>query len=275
MFEETADESVSVEQQGAVMTVWLNRPAVHNALDAALIARLTAVFTDLAARDDVRVVILSGLGRSFCAGADLGFMRATATADFAQNVAESEAIYDLMHTLDTCSKPVIGRINGAAIGGGAGLVCCCDIAVASRRAVFAFSEVRLGVVPAVISPFVVSKIGSGQARRLFLSGERFGAENALAIGLVHEVAAEEELDERVALHVAHLLAGAPGAQTAVKALLRGQSGREPAERRAALSRLIAERRASAEGQEGMSAFLQKREPWWRLAASQEKGDENE
>ena len=271
MREEAADESVSIGQDGSVLTVWLNRPAVHNALDAALIARLTAVFTNLAARDDIRVVILSGRGRSFCAGADLAFMRAAAGADFEQNIAESKAIYDLMVAVDTCPKPVIGRINGAAIGGGAGLVSCCDIVVAADRAIFAFSEVRLGVVPAVISPFVVSKIGAGQARRLFLSGERFDAAHAFGIGLVHEIAGEAQLNERVAVHVAHLLAGAPGAQAAVKALLRAQNGRAPAEQRAALSRLIAERRASAEGQEGMAAFLQKREPWW----CQNEGDRDE
>lgn len=266
---------VVVSLSGPVLHVWLNRPEVHNALDANLIARLTAVFADAAVQEDVRVVVLSGHGRSFCAGADLAFMRAAAAATRAQTIAESAAIFDLMSAVDTCPKPVVGRINGAAIGGGAGLVSCCDIVVAAERAVFAFSEVLLGVVPAVISPFVVSKIGHGQARRLFLSGERFDAAQAQAIGLVHEVVAEEALDERVAVHVTRLLAGAPGAQATVKQMLRGLDGRAPQDLRAMLSETIAARRASAEGQEGMSAFLQKREASWRRVNSSGESKEDE
>jgi methylglutaconyl-CoA hydratase len=189
-------------------------------------------------------------------------MRAAADFDFEQNVAGGRAIYDLMRAVNSCPKPVVGRINGAAIGGGAGLVSCCDIAVAAENAIFAFSEVRLGLIPAVISPFVIGKIGAGAARELFLSGERFDAKRALQIGLVQQVAAQETLDAAVAERVAQLLLGAPGAQAAIKELLRTIPGQPAAEQGDYAAELIARRRDSAEGREGMTAFLQKRTPAW-------------
>lgn len=254
---------LETSQDGPVFTVTLNRPELHNALNPAMMGGLTAIFNDLPERDDVRVVILTGNGRSFCAGADLAYMRTAAGFDFEQNVAGAEQIFDLMRAVDECPQPVIGRINGAAIGGGVGLVSCCDIAVAVARAKFGFSESRLGLVAAVISPFVLAKIGAGNARELFLTGERFDSERAARMGLVQHVVAEEELDDRVAERVQQLLLAAPGAQAAAKEIIRTVANQPRAESRAYTARMIAERRASAEGQEGMNAFLEKRRPSWQ------------
>lgn len=254
---------VLVEQDGAVLWVRLNRPEFHNAFTPGMVEALTAVFQSLPFRDDVRVVVLTGNGRSFCAGADLSFMRAAADFTFAENVADGEAIFDLMLAVDSCPKPVVGRINGAAIGGGVGLVACCDLTVAVERAQFAFSEARLGIVPAVISPFVLAKIGAGNGRELFLTGERFPAAQAQRIGLVQRVVDEAALDEVVQERVASLLQAAPGAQTAAKSLIRAIAHQSSEAVRDYTARLIAERRASDEGREGMSSFLEKRRPSWQ------------
>jgi len=254
---------IAVAQEGSVLTVTLNRPERHNAMTPGLIAGLTDIFRELPRRNDVRVVILTGNGRSFCAGADLTFMRAAADYSFAENVADGQAIFDLMLAVDSCPQPVMGRINGAAIGGGAGLVCCCDIVVAVERASFAFSETRLGIVPAVISPFVVSRIGPGQARGLFLTGERFDARQALAIGLIHRVVNEDELDNAVGERVQQLLQGAPRAQATVKELLRAVAFLPKESLRDYTAETIARCRARDEGREGMSAFLEKRPPRWQ------------
>jgi methylglutaconyl-CoA hydratase len=255
---------ITVETNRGVATVTLNRPESHNALTPEMITELTAIFRRLGAEGGVRVIVLSGAGRSFCAGADLGAMRAAADFTFDENVADGEAIFELMLAVNECPRPVVARINGAAIGGGVGLVACCDIAVAVERAVFAFSEVRLGILPAVISPFVLAKIGPSAARELFLTGERFSAARAREIGLVHHVTPDESaLDEKVRERVEALLQAAPGAQAAAKALIREAAWAPPEEMRAFTSRLIAERRASDEGREGMSSFLEKRPPSWQ------------
>lgn len=255
---------VELMREGAVLTVALNRPGSHNAMTPEMIATLTTIFREVAVDETVRVVVLTGNGRSFCAGADLSFMRAAADYSFAENVADGEAIFDLMLAIDSCPRPVIGRVNGAAIGGGAGLVSCCDSVVAVARATLAFSETRLGIVPAVISPFVLAKIGSGPGRELFLSGERFSAEYARHIGLVqHVVPDEAALDAKVAERIGQFLQAAPGAQAAAKQLIGAVSGQPKEAMRAFTTQLIAQRRASAEGREGMSAFLQKRAPWWQ------------
>jgi methylglutaconyl-CoA hydratase len=212
----------------------------------------------------VRVVVLTGRGRNFCAGADVHFMRAAAEFTFDQNVSDGQAIFDLMNAVDSCPKPVIGRLNGAAIGGGAGLVSCCDIVIAVERATFAFSEVRLGIVPAVISPFVLAKIGVSQGRELFLTGERFSAQRAQQIGLVHHVVADEaELDTKVGERVEQLLMAAPGAVAAAKNLIRTVAYQPKQAMRDTTATFIAQRRASDEGREGMSAFLEKRPPNWQ------------
>ncbi len=257
------NDAILAQTEGSVCTVILNRPESHNALNPKMITALTAVFQAINHQDEVRAVVLTGNGRSFCAGADLNAMRAAADYTFAQNVADGEAIFDLMHAVNNCVKPVVGRINGAAIGGGAGLVSCCDIVVAAERAKFAFSEARLGLVPAVISPFVLAKIGVGNGRELFLTGERFDVHHAQAIGLVNHVVSEMELDAKVTERVEQLLQAAPGAQTAVKELIRTVAYQPQHTMRDYTTNLIAQHRASAEGREGMSAFLEKRQPWWQ------------
>jgi methylglutaconyl-CoA hydratase len=256
-------QSVVVSQTGPVLTVVLNRPEQHNALTPALITELAAIFADLPARRGARVVVLTGNGRSFCAGADLNFMRAAADFTFDQNVADGRAIIDLMLAVDRCPLPVVGRVNGAAIGGGVGLVSCCDIVVAAERATFAFSEARLGIAPAVVSPFVLARVGPGRARELFLTGERFDARRAQAIGLVDHVVAEGELDAVVAERVEQLLLAAPEAQAAVKELLRAVAHQAPESVRDSTAETLARLRAGDEGREGMSAFLEKRKPTWQ------------
>ena len=254
---------IEIQHNGPVATVTLNRPESHNAFNPEMIQALTAAFKSLGERDEVRVIVLTGNGRSFCAGADLATMRATADFSFEENLADGQAIFDLMLAVDSCPKAVVGRINGAAIGGGAGLVACCDIAIAVERAKFAFSEVRLGIVPAVISPFVVAKIGVANSRELFLTGERFLAPRAAHIGLVQHVVAEEALDEKVNERIDQLLMAAPGAQTDAKKLIRTVAHQEKVAMRDYTADLIAQRRAGKEGREGMSAFLEKRRPNWQ------------
>ena len=263
-------QTIEIRREGAVITVALNRPQSHNAMTPQMIAELTTTFETLGREENVRVIVLTGNGRSFCAGADLSSMRAAADYTFDENVADGEAIFDLMLAVDRCPRPVIARVNGAAIGGGVGLVSCCDVVVAVERAIFALSEVRLGILPAVISPFVLARTGPGAARQLFLTGERFTAEHARRVGLVdHVVTGEAALDDMIAERVDALLQGAPGAQAAAKELLRAVAYRPKEEMRTYTSRLIARRRASGEGREGMSAFLEKRRPFWQ----EEKADE--
>ena len=243
--------------------ITLNRPEVHNAFDERLIAELTAALSVLAADDAVRVVVLTGSGRSFSAGADLNWMRRTSTYGEAENLADARALARLMTTLHELPKPTIARVNGAALGGGAGLVACCDIAVASADARFGTTEVRLGLIPAVIGPYVVAAIGVRQARRLMLTGERIAAKEAARIGLVHDVVPAERLDNAVAALLEDLLKGGPGALAAVKHLLRDLAGRPiGAELIDDTARRIATLRATAEAREGVAAFLDKRQPVW-------------
>jgi methylglutaconyl-CoA hydratase len=261
---ELEQDSVKTSKDGSVLRVALNRPEMHNALNPEMIGALTSLFRDLSQRDHVRVVVLTGNGRSFCAGADLVSMRAASDLAFDQNLAGGKAIFDLMQEIDKCPKPVIGRINGAAIGGGMGLVSCCDITIAVNEAKFGFSEARLGLVPAVISPFVLAKIGERYGRELFLTGERFDAYHAWEIGLIQHVVTREELDAKVNERVQQLLLAAPGAQAAAKELIRTVSRQPKHDSRSFTARMIAQRRASAEGREGMSAFLEKRKPEWQV-----------
>jgi methylglutaconyl-CoA hydratase len=226
-------------------------------------AAVMAIFQEIEGRDDVRVVVLTGNGRSFCAGGDLNAMRAAGDFTFDENVRDGEMIFDLMWTVDNCTKPVIGRVNGAAIGGGVGLVSCCDIVIAVDRAKFGFSETRLGIVPAVISPFVIAKIGPTAARELFLTGERFDAQRAQQLGLVNTVVPEAELDSAVNERIVQLLQAAPEAQAAAKELIRTVAYQPKEAVREYTIHLIARLRASDEGREGMSAFLEKRKPDWQ------------
>jgi len=247
-----------------VATVTLNRPAVHNAFDDALIAELTRCLKRLEADAAVRVVVLTGSGQSFSAGADLNWMRRVAEYSDAENRTDAMALATLLRTLDTLSKPTVARVNGAAIAGGFGLVCCCDIAIAVEEAVFSLSEARLGLVPATVAPYVVAAIGARAARRYFLSAERFGAAEAQRVGLVHEVVPSAGLDTAVGKVVEALLEGAPGAQARGKRLVAEVANRPLSEATMALTAdVIAEARASAEGREGVAAFFEKRKPSWR------------
>ena len=248
---------------GPVATVTLARPEAHNALNAELVEELTRCFEELADDGSVRVVVLEGEGRSFCAGADVGYMRDTAAFSYEENVEDARRLAMMFWVLDECPKPVVAKVWGAAIGGGAGLVAVADVAVAEEGTQFAYSEVRLGIAPATIAPFVVRKVGVSHARSLFLTGERFGARRAAEIGLVHEVAPESDLDAAVEEKVENLLRGGPAAQATVKGLLRRLETTEPMDQPGLTARVISELRTGEEGQEGLAAFLTKREPRWR------------
>jgi len=245
-------QTVRVERDGHVLRVTLARPEKRNAFDARLIEELTAAFTDVG---DIRAVLLAADGPAFSAGADIEWMRASIGLSHDENVADALRTRRLFQAIDGCPAPVVCRVHGAALGGAAGLVACSDIAIASGDTLFGFSEVRLGIVPAVISPFVLARIGPGAARRYFLTGERFGALEALRIGLVHEVA--EHVDTAVGHALEAVLEGGPEAVRAAKRLvLDAPLGDETATR-------LAERRTSAEGQDGLAAFLERRDPSWR------------
>jgi methylglutaconyl-CoA hydratase len=247
-----------------VARLTLDRPEKHNAFDDALVRELTAALARLDGDAAVRVVVLTGAGASFSAGADIEWMRAMAAYGAEQNRADALALASLMDSLYRLSRPTLARVNGPAFGGGVGLVACCDIVVAASNARFAFTEVRLGIAPAVISPYVVGAIGAREARRLFLTGESFDAEHARVIGLVHRVVDAQALDAAVDEVVGALLQGGPAAQAAIKRLVdRVARGGDPSALRDETAELIARLRASPEGQEGLGAFLAKRAPGWR------------
>ena len=241
-----------MEKDGDVLRVTLARPERRNAFDAALISELAEAFVDVGT---ARAVVLAGDGPSFCAGADVEWMRASVELSYDENVDDALALRRMLEAVDRCPAPVVARVHGHALGGGAGLVACADVVVAAPDAVFAFSEVKLGIVPAVISPFALAKIGAGAARRLFLTGERFDAETALQIGLVHEIA--DDPDAVVERIVGELRTAGPRAARAAKRLVLDAplDGQETARR-------IAERRTSEEGQEGLRAFLERRRASW-------------
>jgi len=249
--------------QGPVATVTLARPESHNSLNVDLIGELTRCFEEISDDESVRVVVLEGEGRSFCAGADIGYMCETATFSYEENIEDATRLATMFYTLDECPKPVVAKVHGAAMGGGAGLVAVADVAVAEEGARFAFTEVRLGIAPATISPFVARKLGTSHARSLFVTGERFDAERARQIGLVHEVVPGDELDAAIENKVGELLQGGPVAQATIKALLRRLETTEPMEAPGLTSRVISELRTGEEGQEGLAAFLEKRDPGWR------------
>jgi methylglutaconyl-CoA hydratase len=244
--------ALRIERDGGVLHVTLAKPERRNAFDAALIADLHDAFADVG---DARVVVLAGDGPTFCAGADVEWQRASINLSFEENVEDALRLHAMMNTVDSCPAPLVARVQGFALGGGSGLVACADVVVAAADATFGFTEVRLGIIPAVISPFVFAKIGAAGARRFFLTGERFDATTALRIGLVDEIA--DDLDAGVERVVGEILKSGPEATRAAKRLARErQSGGE------ALARLAAGLRASAEGQEGLRAFLEKRTPGW-------------
>ncbi len=239
-----------------MLRVTLSRPERRNAFDADLIRDLTEAFADV---DDARAVVLRGEGQTFCAGADVDWQRSAIDLSYEENVEDALRLYRMMEAIDDAPAPVVCAIQGYALGGGSGLVCCTDVAVAAPDATFGFSEVKLGIVPAVISPFVFARIGTAAARRLFLTGERFGAETALRIGLVHEIG--DDLDAAIERIVGEILTSGPEAARAAKQLIRDRPGGEAA------AQLAAKLRTGAEGQEGLRAFLDKRPASWRSGSS--------
>ena len=246
-----------------VAEVWLNRPDVRNAFNDDVIAELTATFGSLAADPDLRVIVLGGHGKAFCAGADLNWMRAMADYSWERNRADAQALADMLWAIHSCPVPVIGRVHGDCYAGGVGRAAVCDVLVASEAASFCLSEAKLGLLPATIGPYVVKALGERASQRYFLTAERFSATEAHRLGFVHELCAPDQIDERVQALVTSLVANGPAAVKACKQLVQDVAARPiTAELRDDTARRIADIRCSAEGKEGVSAFLQKRSPSW-------------
>jgi methylglutaconyl-CoA hydratase len=255
-------ERLVVEVEGKVARVWLNRPEMRNAFDGRMVTELRKTLFDLENDDGVRVIVVGGRGPTFCAGADIQWMKAMAAFTREDNLREAQAMADLFFTVYNSPKPVVARVHGAALGGGSGLVAACDIAVAALGTQFGFTEVRLGLVPAVIAPYVLAKIGESAVRELFLTGERFEAVRAHEIGLVRAAVPEDDLDAAVAGRVAEVLQAGPRAVAEAKALIREVAFRRVEDVQRYTVERIAEIRVSPEGQEGLHAFLEKRKPDW-------------
>ena len=253
---------LDIRRDGPIERLVLNRPEVRNAFNEGMIAELTWWANSVSCDGSVRLVVLEGAGPAFCAGADLEWMGRMAGFTHDQNVDDASEMARMFQALDRLPVPVIGRVHGAALGGGAGLAAICDIVVASENTLFGFTEVRLGLIPAVIAPFVVAKIGRSFTCELFLTAERFDAARAHALGLVHKVVADDGLDTAVAAYAHEIMQGAPGALCAAKHLLAEIGRRGPTDVASLCAEAIASRRYSAEGQEGMRAFLEKRKPSW-------------
>ncbi|MEW5882791.1 MAG: enoyl-CoA hydratase-related protein [Armatimonadota bacterium] len=253
--------SLIVDQKGAVLHVRLNRPDVRNAFDDSLIAELTSAFRNVS--KDIRSVALSGEGKVFCAGGDLNWMQRTADYSEEENLRDAEALAALFLAVDECPCPVVARVQGAAFGGGLGLVSVSDVVIADTDARFCFSEVKLGLVPSVISQFAIRKIGESTARRYFLTAEVFNASEAQRVGLVHRVVPSERLDEETEAVLSDILSNGPNAVRSAKALIRQLRGKTVEEGISLSTKTIAHARASDEGKEGVTAFLQKRKPSWQ------------
>lgn len=255
-------ETIRVGIEGGAATIMLARPEVKNAFNDTMLDELMEAYGALEDDPEVRVVILTGEGDSFCAGADLNYMKHTVNYTFDQNVADAMKIADVMEKIHTLSKPTLARVNGYAIGGGAGLMAANDIVIASKKAVVSLSEVKIGLVPACISPYVIMRAGPGACREFFLTGERMKAKKAYRLGLINDVVDEDELDEAVGTIVKRLVSSGPEALRVCKSLLDNVSEMPLAEAKEHTARVIAEVRVSGEGQEGMTAFLEKRKPGW-------------
>lgn len=257
-------DGLEVVDEGPARTLWLNRPEVHNAFDEVLIERLTEAVLAASRDASVRVIVLAGRGRSFCAGGDLNWMQRAARNGATENLADARRLAALFQAVRAAAKPVVARVQGNALAGGTGLVAACDIAIADSTARFGVTEVRIGLVPGVISPYLVEAIGARAASRFFLTGERFGAEEAHRLGLVHELCAPAELDDKIRHCIGELLAGGPAALAEAKALLRAVAGRPlDASLVETTAAWIARVRGNPEAEEGISAFLAKRPPVWR------------
>ncbi len=255
-------ETLTFDVQGPAVAITLNRDEVRNAFNGQMLDDLLAAVAAAPAAEGARVVVLTGVGSCFCAGADLGWMRAVRRFTYEENLAESNKVSQVMRAIYDCPLPTVARVNGAAIGGGAGLVAACDLAVAAEGARFSLSEVKLGLIPSCISPYVIKKIGEGHARALFLTGERIAAAKAKAIGLVNEVAPAEQLDNVVARWLGQLVTSGPTAIAKCKELIRNVPQMSLDDAGPYTAEMIAKMRVSDEGQEGMAAFLEKRAPKW-------------
>jgi methylglutaconyl-CoA hydratase len=255
--------AIQITQQGAVLTLTLNRPDMRNAFNDEVVAELTQAFQDAASRADVRAVVLAAVGPAFCAGADLNWMRRMADNTRAENLADAAALAEMLRVMYECPKPTVARVQGDVFAGGMGLVAACDMAVSVHSATFCLSEVKLGLIPATISPYVIRAMGARAAHRYFLTAERFSATEAHRIGFVHEVVGEEQLDAKVAELAHALVSASPNAVRSCKMLLQEVAGRDiDAPLVARTVEGIADIRASSEGKEGVQSFLQKRKPNW-------------
>ena len=256
-------ETLEIQREAGVATIWMNRPDVHNAFNAQLIADLTTACIELDADDSVRAVVLAGRGKRFSAGADLNWMKAAGEASEAENFADAMKLAGMLRTLAEMNKPTIARVHGAALGGGMGLASACDICIAGDRAVFATSEVKFGIIPSAISPYVIRAIGERQAYRYFQTAERINATRAATLGLAHEAVATEELDAKVSEVVEALLQGGPKSQAAAKDLIRAVANRPVSDAVVEdTARRIASLRVTPEAKEGLAAFLDKRPAAW-------------
>ncbi len=256
-------ETLEIAREAGVATIWMNRPDVHNAFNAQLIADLTTACIELDADDAVRAVVLAGRGKSFSAGADLNWMKAAGEASEAENFADAMKLAGMLRTLAEMKKPTIARVHGAALGGGMGLASACDICIAGDKAVFATSEVKFGIIPSAISPYVIRAIGERQAYRYFQTAERINATRAATLGLAHEAVATEELDAKVSEVVEALLQGGPKSQAAAKDLIRAVANRPVSDAVVEdTARRIASLRVTPEAKEGLAAFLDKRPAAW-------------
>jgi methylglutaconyl-CoA hydratase len=257
------EKFLEVDVVEKVAFVRLNRPEMHNAFHEALISQLTQTFLEQGENQEVRVIVLCSTGKSFCAGADLNWMKKMVDYSFDENLEDAKRLAEMFRAIAECPKPVVARVQGGAFGGGVGLVACCDVAVGLASATFALSEVKLGILPATILPYLLERVGMAPLRRYALTAEPFNAEEAKRIGLLNEVAqSESELDEKISAICSALKKNSPSALLACKKLLREIAGKTPAEVRELTSLRIAEIRVSPEGQEGLRAFLEKRKPNW-------------
>lgn len=255
-------ETIEIQKENNVATIFLNRPDVHNAMNEKLMKELTTCFHELGKDDSIRTIILTGKGKSFCAGADLNWMKSMAKYSKEENINDSRLLLNLYEAIYNCPKPVIGRVNGHAFGGGIGLFAVCDIIIAVPDCKFAFSEVKLGIIPAVISTYIVRKIGLSNMRRLFLTGERFNSEYAKEIGLIDYVITPEELDEKIKNYIELLQSSGPIAIVEVKKLIDSCENMDREKYKEHTVEKISELRVSKEGQEGINAFLEKRKSKW-------------
>ncbi len=257
-------ETIKKEIEGSIGRIVLNRPQVRNAFDEILIAEVSDALGELAKRGDLRVLIVAAEGSTFCAGADFHWMGEMVGANFEENLDDSLKLADMLAALYRFPRPTIARVQGSAFGGGVGVAACCDIVVAAETAIFSFSEVRIGLVPACISPFVIRRVGEGRAREYFLTGERITAQRAHEIGFVNKVVSETALDDAVNNYVQHFLSCGPEALSACKKMLEEVAQMPLAEARDYTANMIARLRISEEGLEGMKAFLEKRKPAWNV-----------